>query len=103
MSDILEEASSVLECRECPWYKACVTPMRFSIDDMKRELGQVMPGGVGDPSKEHDFLNLFMNTAAVAQNVLLEGCPVFVKRLKSSARLAERLKKLMQEWGGEGT
>ncbi|GAG37627.1 unnamed protein product, partial [marine sediment metagenome] len=41
------------------------------------------------------------NMAAVAQNVLLEGCPVFVRRLKSSPKLAEQLKKLMQNWGSE--
>ena len=32
MSDILEEASSLIECKECPWYKACVMPMRFSAE-----------------------------------------------------------------------
>ena len=51
--------------------------------------------------RDQEFRNLIMNMATVAQNVLLEGCPVFVKRLKSNPRLAEQMKKLMQTWGGE--
>ncbi len=30
MGDILEEASSLIECKECAWYKACVMPMRVA-------------------------------------------------------------------------
>jgi len=101
MSDILEEASSVIECQQCSWYKACVMPMRFSIEDMRRELQQAMPGTSLDPAKENELYNMLTNTAAVAQSMLLEGCPVFVKRLKLNPRLAERLKKMMQEWGTE--
>ncbi len=101
MSDIIEEASSVIECQQCPWYKACVMPMRFTAEDMKREIQQAMPGTSLGSTGEHELYNLLANTAAVAQNILLEGCPVFVKRLKSSPRLAERLKKIMQEWSAE--
>ena len=101
MSDILEEASSLLECKDCPWYKACVMPMRFSAEDMRRELQHSMPGLSLDHAKEHELYNLLVNTAAAAQNILLEGCPVFVKRLKSNPKLAERLKKVMQDWSTE--
>jgi hypothetical protein len=40
--------------------------------------------------------------AAAAQNSLLEGCPIFIGRLRSSPQLAERIKKLMQAWSGAG-
>ena len=50
MGDILDEASSFLECRECPWYKSCIMPMRFGADDLMREMGQMTPGtGSGQP------------------------------------------------------
>jgi hypothetical protein len=101
MSDILDEASSVIECKECPWYKACVMPMRFATEDLVREMRLMAPGSGLDQMREQEFRNLIMNMATVAQNVLLEGCPVFVKRLKSNPRLAEQMKKLMQTWGGE--
>ena len=101
MSDILDEASSVIECKECPWYKACVVPMRFATEDLVREMRLMAPGSGLDQMREQEFRNLIMNMATVAQNVLLEGCPVFVKRLKSNPRLAEQMKKLMQTWGGE--
>jgi len=101
MSDILDEASSVIECKECPWYKACVMPMRFATEDLVREMRLMAPGSGLDQMRDQEFRNLIMNMATVAQNVLLEGCPVFVKRLKSNPRLAEQMKKLMQTWGSE--
>lgn len=101
MDDILEEASSLIECKECPWYKACVMPMRFSAEDLMREMRQVAPGTSLDQMKEQEFHNLLLSMASVAQNVLLEGCPIFVRRLKSSPKLTEQLKKLMQAWGEE--
>ena len=94
MGDILEEASSVVSCKECPWYKSCVMPMRVSPEELKGQMQQVMPPGTQvDP--------LLLNTAAMAQSALLEGCPIFIRRLKSSPKLAEQLKKLMQDWGSE--
>ena len=44
---------------------------------------------------------MLLNLASMAQNILLEGCPVFVKRLKSNPKLAQQLKKVMQTWGEE--
>lgn len=101
MGDILEEASSFLECRECPWYKSCVTPMRFRPDDLMKEMRQLPTGLPPGASGDQEFRNLLVNMAAMAQNVLLEGCPIFVERLKSSPRMAEQLKKMMQNWGVE--
>jgi hypothetical protein len=101
MGDILDEVSSVIECKECPWYKACVMPMRFATEDLVREMRLMAPGSGFDQMREQEFRNLIINMASVAQNVLLEGCPAFVKRLKSSPRLAEQMKKLMQSWGSE--
>ena len=102
MGDILEEASSVIECKECPWYKACVMPMRIGVDDLVREMRQLSPGMGSGQMGEQEFRNLLLNMVSMAQSMLLEGCPVFVKRLKSSPKLAEQLKKLMQTWGQEG-
>jgi len=101
MGDILDEASSLIECKECPWYKACVMPMRFGTDDLIREMRQMTPGTGFEQTSEQELRNLLTNMAAIAQNVLLEGCPVFVRRLKSNPKRAEQLKKLMQNWGSE--
>jgi len=100
MGDILDEASSLIECKECPWYKACVMPLRFGAEELMREMRQVT-GTSLDQTKEQEFRNLLVNMASVAQNVLLEGCPIFIRRLRSSPKLAEQLKKLMQAWGEE--
>ena len=101
MGDILEEASSLIECKECPWYKACVMPMRVGADDLAREMRHLSSGAAPGQSGEQEFRNMLLNLASMAQNILLEGCPVFVRRLKSSPGLAQQLKKLMQTWGEE--
>ena len=101
MGDILEEASSLIECKECPWYKACVMPMRIGSDDLMREMRQMTPGTNIDQTREQEFRNLMANMASIAQNVLLEGCPIFVRRLKSNPKLAQQLKQMMQSWGTE--
>jgi hypothetical protein len=96
MSDILDEASAVVQCKECPWYKSCVMPMRFSPEDIRRQLsGSVL--GSDDATASRYFSEL----ASATQNFLLEGCPVFIQRLRANPRLAERVKKMMQNWGME--
>jgi hypothetical protein len=101
MADILDEASSLIECKECPWYRACVVPMRFGTDDLIREMKQLPLGANLSQTGDQELRNMVMNMAAMAQNMLLEGCPIFIKRLKSSPKLAEQLKKVMQTWGTE--
>jgi hypothetical protein len=97
MPDILDEAQSVLQCKTCPWYKTCVLPMRFTEEDLKKQLesasGAAGPAGSG-------MQQMLAGMAAAAQNTLLEGCPVFIGRLRSSPKLAERIKKLMLDWAG---
>jgi hypothetical protein len=81
MDDVLDEAYGIVQCKQCPWYKACVVPMRSSPD-----MG---------------LQSLLSGMATAAQNSLLEGCPVFIERLRSSPRLAQRLKEMMQNWAME--
>ena len=105
MSDILDEAYGIAQCKGCPWYKACVTPMRFTVEDIRRQL-QNNPGAMGMPPGQdmnagiQDFLG---SMASAAQNSLLEGCPVFIQRLRSDEELARRIKKLMQDWGQDSS
>jgi len=30
MSDVLDEAQGIIQFKECPWYKSCIMPMRFT-------------------------------------------------------------------------
>ncbi len=96
MSDILDEAAAVVQCKECPWYKSCVMPMRFTLDDIR---GQLPSSSLS--SDDATMSKYFAELAAATQNFLLEGCPVFIQRLRASPKLAERIKKMMQSWGGE--
>jgi len=98
--DVLNEAYGIVQCKECPWYKACVTPMRFTAEDIRRQM-ESTPGMNFGPSSDLGLQSLLSSMATAAQNSLLESCPVFIARLRSSPRLAQRLKELMQKWGEE--
>jgi hypothetical protein len=101
MDDVLNEAYDIVQCKECPWYKSCAMPMRFTAEDIRRQLEQQAPG-MGMPSRmDIGMQNLLSSMATSAQNSLLEGCPVFIERLRNNPRLAQRIKELMQNWGNE--
>ncbi len=101
MGDVLDEVYAVVQCKECPWYKACVVPMRFTAEDIRRQLESTASGTGISPPADLGLQNLMSSMASAAQNSLLEGCPVFINRLRSSPQLAQRLKAIMQNWGGE--
>jgi len=101
MGDVLSEAYGVVQCKECPWYKSCVTPMRFTAEDIRRQLESSAPGMNIPQQADLSLQNFLSSMASAAQNSLLEGCPVFIDRLRSSPKLAQRLKETMQNWGKE--
>ena len=98
MGDVLNEAYGIVQCRECPWYKACVTPMRFTAEDIRRQLESSAPGMNIPQQADLGMQNLLSSMATAAQNSLLEGCPIFIERLRSNPKLAQRLKEIMQNW-----
>jgi len=101
MSDILEEVYGVVQCKECPWYKSCTVPMRFTAEDLRRQMESASPGISGVSPTDQNMQNLLSNMASAAQNSMLEGCPVFIERLRTNPELARRIKQMMQDWGKE--
>ena len=101
MDDIIDEAYGIVQCKECPWYKSCVMPMKFTAEDIRRQMEQSAPGMNMPPQMDMGMQNLLSSMATSAQNSLLEGCPIFIERLRSNPMLAQRLKEIMQNWGGE--
>jgi hypothetical protein len=77
-------------------------PMRFTAEDIKRQL-ESTTGGTGVPGMDVGIQNLISGMATAAQNSLIEGCPVFIDRLRSSPKLAQRIKEMMQKWGEDDT
>ena len=101
MDDILDEAYAVVQCKECPWYKSCMVPMKFTVEDIRRQLESSVPRADIPQQADLGMQNLLSSMAAAAQNSLLEGCPIFINRLRSDPKLAQRLKEIMQNWGKE--
>ncbi len=100
MGDILNEAYGIVQCKECSWYKNCVLPMKFTAEDIRRQIEQTPPGTSPMPL-DANMQNLLGSMATAAQASLLEGCPVFIERLRTSPKLGKQLKKLMQDWGAD--
>lgn len=97
----MNEAYGIVQCKECPWYKSCIMPMRFTTEDLRRQLQSTTPGlNVPQPS-DMGMDSLLSSMASAAQNSLLEGCPIFIERLRSNPKLAQRLKEIMQNWSSE--
>ncbi len=99
MGDVLDEAYAIAQCKECPWYKSCVMPMRFTAEDIRKQLEVSAPGMDISQQADLGIQGLLSSMATAAQNSLLEGCPVFINRLRSDPTLAQRLKQMMQNWG----
>ena len=100
MGDILDEAYGVMQCKECPWYKTRITPMRFTAEDIRRQLAST-PGADISHQADLGVQNLISSMATAAQNSILEGCPILIERLRSSPKLAQRVKEIMQNWSQE--
>lgn len=99
MGDVLDEAYGIVQCKECPWYKSCVMPMRLTAEDIRRQLESSTTGMDAPVQPDINMQNLLSGMATAAQNSFLEGCPVFIGRLRADPKLAQRLKELMQNWG----
>ena len=102
MGDILNEAYGVVQCKECPWYKSCVTPMKFTAEDLRKQLESSALGMNPAAGNDMNLQSLLSSMAIAAQNSLLEACPIFIERLRASPKLAQQLKQIMQNWGNEG-
>jgi hypothetical protein len=101
VSDILDEAQAFVQCKSCPWYKSCVLPMRLTEDDLRKQMESSIPGAATPGADQYGMQQLLSGLASAAENSLLEGCPIFINRLRSNPKLAEQIKKLMQEWKTE--
>ena len=101
MGDVLDEAYAIAQCKDCPWYKSCVTPMRFTAEDIRRQLESSASGMNIAQQADLGMQNLLSSMASAAQNSLLEGCPILIERLRADPKLAQHLKQIMQNWGKE--
>jgi len=75
--------------------------MRFTAEDIRRQLESSAPGMNIPQQADLGMQNLLSSMATAAQNSLLEGCPIFIERLRSNPKLAQRLKEIMQNWSKE--
>ena len=100
MGDILDKAGALVRCKECPWYKNCLTPMQVNDEDI-RQFGLMMQDA-HFPEQVRATLDQFIEgIASTSQNMVLQSCPVLTQRLKESPKFAQRIKEMMQNWGEE--
>jgi len=100
MGDILDEATALIRCRECLWYKNCVTPVQVSTEDIT-QFRMVMQGSNLPEQARGEMEQILEGIASTSQNMILQSCPIFTQRLKDNPKLAQRIKEMMQNWGKE--
>jgi len=100
MGDILDEATAIVRCRECPWYNNCVTPLQVTPEDIAQFRLMLQQGSLPEQAK-NEMENILENMASMSQNMILQSCPVFAQRLKESPEMARQMKEMMQNWGKE--
>jgi len=100
MGDVLDEATAILKCRECPWYKNCVTPLQVSPEDIAQFRLMLQQGNLPEQAKS-EMENILEHIASMSQDMILQSCPVFAQRLKESPQLGRQIKEMMQNWGKE--
>jgi hypothetical protein len=101
MGDILDRVTALVRCKECPWYKNCLTPIQVSTEDIAQFRTAMQ--GTNLPEDAKSQLDQVMESiASMSQDMILQTCPVFTQRLKEDPKLAQLIKKMMQNWGKEG-
>ena len=100
MGDVLDEAYEIMQCKECPWYKNCIMPMRLTAEDLRRQMASTPDANITQQTDE-GLQDLISNMATAAQNSLLEGCPVLIDRLRNNPKLVQQIKHIMQNWSQE--
>ncbi len=98
MGDILDEVTALVRCRECPWYKNCLTPIQVGPDDIT-QFRTVMQATNLPEHARGELDQLMENMASLSQQMILQSCPVFTQRLKEDAELAGKIKDIMRNWG----
>lgn len=101
MGDIVDKVTALVRCKECHWYKNCLTPVQVNTEDIT-QLRMVMQGTNLPEQAKSELDQLVENIASMSQEMILQSCPVFTQRLKEDAKLAGRVKEMMQNWGEEG-
>ena len=101
MGDIFDQVTALVRCKECPWYKNCLTPVQVSTEDIAQF--RIAMQGANLPEQAKGELDQIMESmASMSQEMILQSCPVFTQRLKEDPKLAQAIKKMMQNWGKEG-
>jgi hypothetical protein len=100
MGDILDEVSAIVRCKECPWYKNCLTPVQVTVDDINRFRLAAQIANLPESAKS-ELDQIMDSVAAMSQEMILQSCPIFTQRLKEDPKLAQQIKRMMQNWGKE--
>ena len=101
MGDILDEVTALIRCKECPWYKNCLTPVQVSTEDIA-QFRTAMQGTNIPEQARSELDQIIESMASTSQDMILQSCPVFTQRLKEDPKLARRIKEMMQNWSKEG-
>ena len=93
--DFAKEIGGILEgteCKNCPWYKHCVSP---APDPLATNISTFEKMSAGIPQ---GIMPEMEQVLQILQRNIVISCPIFAKRLKENPKLIENIRKIMQEW-----
>ena len=70
MADAFNEAYGIVQCKECPWYKSCVVPMRFTTEDIRRQMESTP--GMGAAQNNLGMENLLSSMASAQHERIVD-------------------------------
>jgi len=83
MTDILNRTYGVIQCKECPWYKSLRDAMRFTAEDLRRQLESQMRELIPPCPTTPDYRTCLSSMATSAQNLTTGRLPHFRERLRT--------------------
>ena len=92
MGDILDEATALIRCKECPWYKNCVTPMQVSDEDIAQFRLMMQGVNLPEPARNH-MEDILGNIASMSQNMILQTALYLHNALRIILELLGELRK----------
>jgi len=82
----------IMSCKSCPWHKFCIEPPSMTEEEIKEKLEEIK-----EESKD-PFASLMGAMMFGGKDQECSACPIFIQRLRTSPKLSEKIKEIMQNW-----
>ena len=94
MTDILQKAEAIANCKTCRWDQFCVKPPIMTRNEMENTFREMKKDARN--SKDAAFVMLVGTMVLLGKDMECPTCPIFARRIRETPTLSQKIKKLMQ-------